>query len=444
MGAGVSSSEIPHIDDFSIDSAADSAPTMHLVTLSGKCDEIAFSDAIDALNAANASVVFFHEETGIAVVKGLDDDAAKQEARDSECISDIDDDESFLLDVDTSTSESTLMENDGVMSPTDPASSYWYDAFQWNMRTIKADKAWEAGRFGSDSVTVAVLDTGIDYENPDLAGLVDLDKSASFVPLDDVYSQYYFPWKHPITDLHYHGTHVANTIVGNGWSVAGVTSNIKLIGVKVCSAVEGSCPFSSVIAGVLHAVDVEADVINMSLGGSFQKANGNGKIAGYINKVFNYVNRNKSVVVVAAGNDNTDLDHNGNQYNSYCDTPNTMCVSASDINDQATDYTNYGNSAIDVAAPGGSSEGSIYAVCSQTSLVIAACRAGWYVIGLAGSSMAAPHVAGLAALVVEDVGNKPAQVKNTIRNSADDLGDNGNDPYFGRGRINVAAALGLE
>lgn len=126
----------------------------------------------------------------------------------------------------------------------------------------------------------------------------------------------------------------------------------------------------------------------------------------------------------------------------YCDAPNVLCVSATNIGDQPASYTNYG-STIDVAAPGGGAGGSISGACSQTSLVIPACQSGWRIIGLAGTSMASPHVAGLAALLVEDVGNNPARVRAEIRNSADDLGANGEDSYFGRGRINVAAALGV-
>ena len=89
-------------------------------------------------------------------------------------------------------------------------------------------------------------------------------------------------------------------------------------------------------------------------------------------------------------------------------------------------------------APGGISGGVIWAACSSTSLVKPNCS----VRGLAGTSMAAPHVSGLAALVVEDVGRNPGRIKSIIRNSADDLGKNGADPYYGKGRINVANAVG--
>jgi len=303
---------------------------------------------------------------------------------------------------------------------------------------------------------VAILDTGIDYEHIDLRDRVDLTRSKSFVPFDDAYVNYYFHGKHPITDLHYHGTHVAATVASNGYATAGVTSKTTLIGIKVCSFYdEVACPFSSIIAGLLHAVDSGADVANMSLGSGFLKNQYPG-LVGYINKAYNYANSKKMLIVVSAGNASEDLDKNGAVYNTFCDTPNTMCVSATgpqssdDIYtgpfhevDAPAFYTNYGTSAVDVAAPGGNSGGYVWAACSSTSLVIRGCQASpSYVVALQGTSMAAPHVSGLAALVVEDVGRNPGRAKSIIRNSADDLGKNGADPYYGKGRINVANAVG--
>jgi len=327
------------------------------------------------------------------------------------------------------------------------------------MRAVKADQAWAAGRTGSAAVTIAILDTGIDYGYVDLQGRVDLDRSVSFIPTDDALVDAYFHGRHPVTDLFFHGTHVAATAVSNSYVVAGITSKTTLMGVKVCGVYQddegdwqASCPFSAVIMGVLHAVDNGADVINMSLGGWFPRA-GNGWYVGFINSVFNYANAAGVTVVVSAGNDNWDLDHDGNEYTTYCDAPNVLCVAATgptaggtygpwtDVDARAP-YSNYGRSAISVAAPGGTSDGGwVWSACSQTSLAIPVCATGIYVIGAYGTSMAAPHVAGLAALMVEDYGRNPARVRTRIMKSADDLGRPGVDPYYGRGRINVASAV---
>lgn len=175
-----------------------------------------------------------------------------------------------------------------------------------------------------------------------------------------------------LTDLGYHGTHVAAAVASNGLIGAGVTSQTTLTAVKVCSVIQNGCPFSAVISGVLYAADNGANVINMSLGGAFTKA-GNGRFVGFINKVFNTARREDALVVAAAGNDATDLDHNGNEFASYCDAPGVVCVSATgptasaSINgpwtnpDAPAPYTNYGRSAISVAAPGGTGEGFVYA-----------------------------------------------------------------------------------
>ena len=111
----------------------------------------------------------------------------------------------------------------GPESPDDPTTAFFY-ARQWHLRAIQADMAWAEGSYGSEDVTVAILDTGIDYDYPDLQGRVDLSRSISLQPMDDLYAGIYFPGKHPITDLHYHGTHVASTVVSNGYVNAGVTS----------------------------------------------------------------------------------------------------------------------------------------------------------------------------------------------------------------------------
>jgi subtilisin family serine protease len=190
----------------------------------------------------------------------------------------------------------------------------------------------------------------------------------------------------------------------------------------------------------------------MSLGGGFSKA-GNGRFVSLINRVFNYAKQKGMTIVVAAGNESTDLDHVGNLYKTYCDAPHVVCVSATGPTnatnvgpwqnvDAFASYSNYGRSAISVAAPGGNAS-FVTAACSRTSLLYTVCATGNYVLGSNGTSMATPHVSGLAALLVEDFGRNPARIRAKIQQSADDLGQPGTDPYYGKGRINVKTALGL-
>jgi subtilisin family serine protease len=279
------------------------------------------------------------------------------------------------------------------------------------------------------------------------------------MPVDDALVATNFPGRHPITDLLFHGTHVAATVASNALALAGMTSQVTLMGVKVCTVVDGTCDFGATIMGFLHAVDNGADVINLSLGGGFPKwiAAADHQAAGmvgFINSIFSYAKDQGVTVVVAAGNEELDLDKQPALYKTYCDAPNTICVSAtgptsadSDVGpwyevDAPADYTNYGRSAIDVAAPGGTDAGLIWGPCSQTSLIIPPCQTGYFILGIGGTSMAAPHVSGLAALLVEDLGRNPGDIQAAIKNGADDLGQRGVDKFYGRGRINVMGSLG--
>lgn len=404
------------------------------------------ADFAGAVADAGGRIIFQHD-TGFAFVGGLSDAAATQlgARKDvTEMVADASVDLNLPGEIETA--------GGSVASPSNPADAFFY-ARQWNFPAVGADAAWAAGFLGSPDVTVAILDTGIDYTNPDLAGLVDLSRSVSFLPDEDALVQAFFPSKNLITDLQYHGTHVAATVASNGFAAAGLTSRTSLMGVKVCR-VNRTCSFGAILSGVLYAADNGADVANLSLGGGFPKA-GLGRFVGFINKTFNYANQKGMTVVVSAGNSASDLDANGNIYASYCDAPNAICVSATGptgfgsvngpfINvDAPAPYTNVGRSSISVAAPGGSAL-PVWAVCSQTSIVVPVCQTGTFIIGLSGTSMAAPHVSGLAALLVNELGRKPGQIKTAIQNSADDLGPSGTDKAYGKGRINVAAALGVE
>lgn len=412
-----------------------------------------FADEVAALGG---TVRFQHKI--LALVDGLDSEAAVRLGTVGG-VSLVEQDTEFALDVTAGEIEPTFATPD---SPSNPTLAGRY-AWQWNMRAIGADIAWAAGYRGSPAVRVAILDTGIDRfgaNHIDLAGRIDYASGAQFMLDDPIVIGMGYP-VYPTDDLHFHGTHVAATVASNAYAAAGVTSGVTVIPVKVLglrlgpNGWGGSGTLGAVLAGVLHAADVDADVANMSLGGGFAKA-ANGRYLGLINSTFNYAHRKGLLVVVSAGNESIDLDHDGNFYKTYCSSPNTVCVSAtgpatsadrsgpwSDV-DALASYSNYGRSAINVAAPGGDSGGFVWAACSRASLLYG-CSGGNFLLGSAGTSMASPHVSGLAALIVEKIGrNKPAQVKAILEQSADDLGQPGTDPAYGKGRINVPRALGLQ
>jgi hypothetical protein len=433
------------------------------------------SDFLSRVTQLGGAVESVHQQAGIAVVSHLSATAAGQLASVAG-VADVEPDAVVTLDAPLAAAEAdaSAVEDPSINSQANPTIAARY-AWQWNMRAIGANNAWAAGKLGSAGVTVAILDTGIDYDALDLNGLVDLSRSTSFVASDDAVSTTYFPSRNRISDYNGHGTNVATQVSSKAVALAGVTSKTTLIGVKVLGA-SGSGSFSGVLNGVLWAADHGADVANMSLGSGFAKT-ANGRVLSLINRVFNYASQQGMLIVVAAGNSAANLDANGNEVVTYCDMPQVVCVSAvgpataTGAVDTPSFYTNFGRSAISVAAPGGNAQpvGTSYALsawpwgndiaswvwslCSKTRIigytptgapVLTSCTAGNRLLGEIGTSQASPHVAGLAALLVAEKGHGvPQQIKAAILQSADDAGQPGVDPYFGKGRINVAKALGL-
>jgi subtilisin family serine protease len=339
-------------------------------------------------------------------------------------------------------------------SASNPTTASFYPR-QWHLRQIGAHTAWAAGRRGSATVKVGILDTGLDYRHPDLAGRVDLALSRSFVPQDNALIQQLFPGAHPIADLHYHGTHVGATVSSNAIAAAGVTSGVTLVGLKVLDRNGNGDAFASLDA-IVYAADAGIDVINMSLGiASPLSRNSLAWFNEMINRTTNYAHSRGMTIIVAAGNENMNLDAIGGSFKAYCTATQVVCISATGptsqtgvngpwVNiDNKASYSNYGRAFVDFAAPGGNGVSRVTAACSSFSVVQPVCRTGVFVLGINGTSMASPHAAGLAALLVEKYGRNPGAIRAALVRSSDDLGQPGNDPIYGQGRINVARALGL-
>jgi len=452
------------------------------------------NDFAGVVSRFGGTVVNYHADAGFAVVDGLTPADAAALAR-SRSVKAVEPDfEAQIIDPSPRTTEAAIEGADvGITSQANPATAFFFPR-QWHHRAIGAHTAWAAGALGSASVSVAILDSGIDHLYPDLVGLVDLNRSASFVatnstnpqsPSDDQLLATFFPGSgRPLTsDLNGHGTHVASTVSSKATVNAGVTSRVTLMAVKVANA-RGSAAFSAILNGVVFAVDHGADVINMSLGAAFL---GHGGYIGFLNQIARYATANGVTVVVSAGNEGIDLDHSGGIYSAFCSNGMVICVSATgphrattvngpyfDDLDESAIYTNFGTSSVEVAAPGGNwaenaagqitSAVGVWAACSKTSLdfitppqppppappvppfyqktVCAQFPQFSFTLGLIGTSMASPHVAGVAALLVERVGRNPGQIRTILQNTADDLGKPGADPRYGKGRINVARALG--
>ena len=339
---------------------------------------------------------------------------------------------------------------------------------QWNIFKVQANLAWTVTQ-GNAAVKVAVLDTGICAHHIDLAGKVDAAQSASFVPA--VFACPPTPaipvppacigcpaWE----DRHFHGTHVAGTISSNNHGTAGIAPNVRLRAVKVLNCFGGGA-FSWVISGIMYAADNGNDVINMSLGAYFPKNGGPGPALGplvaALNKAVNYAHSKGVLVVSAAGNSGIDLDSDQNFTAVPCQSGSGMCTGSTTISDALSSFSNHGVSGPQIVAPGGGTPTApfsptvpnrfILAPCSRHSVLIPICGtipAAQFYLFVAGTSMAAPHVAGAAALVDSIARQGPGsanagQLSNALLNSADDLGRVGTDNTFSRGRLNVFKAV---
>ena len=282
-----------------------------------------------------------------------------------------------------------------------------YFGSQWNMSMVRATEAWNITQ-GSPNVSIAILDTGIDLSHPDLQG--------------KVISSVNFSTSTTVSDLYGHGTHVAGiaaAATNNGVGVAGLGYNSSLMNVKVMND-DGIGTYSALIQGIVWAADKGAEVINMSLGGS--------SASSALQDAVEYAWNKGVVLVAAAGNNASSTPFYPAYYQSV------MATAATDKYDQRTVYSNYGDW-VDVAAPGD----NIYSTVPARSGSL--CSPSGY-RSLSGTSMASPHVAGLAALVFTQVvdingnGLLNDEVRARIQDTAEKTVSG-----IGSGRINAYAAV---
>ncbi len=274
---------------------------------------------------------------------------------------------------------------------------------QWHMRQIGMPEAWKMA--DGNGVIVAVLDTGVAYEDygtftqlPDLKGI-------TFVkPFDFVANT-----KHA-NDDHGHGSHVTGSIAQvthNGIGVAGVARNVRIMPLKVLSA-GGSGSVAGIADAIRYAADNGAKVINMSLGGAFPSA--------VLKKAVKYAFDKGVTVVCAAGNESRSKVGYPAAY------PGAIAVSATQENEAITFYSNYGKD-IDIAAPGGNTQdknggrGNPDGGVLQATIVIGDPTKNGY-FAFMGTSMASPHAAGVAALVVGEGVTDPAAVEKILQDTA--------------------------
>ncbi|MDD2456974.1 MAG: S8 family serine peptidase [Eubacteriales bacterium] len=310
----------------------------------------------------------------------------------------------------------------------------FYYALQWNFAAssaggINLEEAWT--KTTGSGVTVAIVDTGIAYEDygsfvqaPDLAA-TNFISGYDFVNNDD-----------HANDDNSHGTHVAGTIAqstNNSIGVAGIAYDATLMPVKVLNK-KGSGTYTAIANGIRYAADHDADVINLSLGGPYPSTTLESALA--------YAHSKNVTIVAAAGNDGTGTVSYPAAYDAY-----VIAVGATRVDKTLAYYSNWGSS-LDLVAPGGDvnvdqnsddqKDGILQNTFNPTTKVVS--DFGYYFFQ--GTSMASPHVAGVAALVIAaGVATSPADVQKVLQTTALDLGAEGRDNTYGHGLIDAGKAL---
>ena len=284
---------------------------------------------------------------------------------------------------------------------------------QWNLRSINVEGAWDNTK--GNGVTVAVIDTGISQ-------VTDL-KDTKFVKGYDFVSD-----RVDAADDNGHGTHVAGTIAqstNNQYGVAGIAYEASLMPLKVLNA-EGGGTITDIAEAIRYAADHGADVINVSLGGSGDSS--------VLREAIDYAYRKGVVVVAAAGNSNGSSAAYPSRY------PHVIAVAALDATGARAPYSNFG-AGVDISAPGGLTQNGNPAGGILQNTIDPETGASVFT-SLQGTSMAAPHVAGVAALVKSAGIDDPAQIAEVLKKSARTMpGDELN--HYGAGQLDAAAAVKL-
>jgi serine protease len=282
-----------------------------------------------------------------------------------------------------------------------------YYSKQWNLHQIGIEGAWSQTK--GSGITVAVIDTGI-------TRVRDLYET-KFVKGYDFVND-----REEAKDDHGHGTHVAGTIAqatNNKYGVAGIAYEANLMPLKVLSAYGGGT-VADIAEAIKFAADKGADVINMSLGGGGESQ--------LMKQAIEYAHRKGVVIIAAAGNENT----SGVSYPARY--PHVIGVSAYGPDSEKAPYSNFG-AGVDISAPGGSEAGQILQETIDEN------GEGIF-LGLQGTSMASPHVAGVAALIRATGVKDPEDIFKVLQQSARVIQDDGLN-YYGAGQLNAQAAVKL-
>ncbi|MFA6142520.1 MAG: S8 family serine peptidase [Candidatus Omnitrophota bacterium] len=344
--------------------------------------------------------------------------------------------------------------------PSDPyysSSGSWGQSYDdmWGLKKINIENAWKLST--GEGAVVAVLDSGIDYNHPDindniwtntaeLNGLSGVDDDHNGY-IDDVRGwDFYNIDNNPIDD-NGHGTHVAGIIAAEGNNdegIIGVAYKAKTMIVKMLNSSGSTDYYDRVAASIRYAVDMGARILNCSFGGGYSSV---------VNDAFKYAYDKGAIIIVAAGNDNSNTSSYYPASLNYVVTVSAIGTSNGRATYNGSYYSNYG-SAVDVAAPGDDIL-SLRAAGTDMFKVNPGYIPGDYFVPRGdanaeyyrswGTSMATPFVSGLAALMLsQDSDLTFAEFSRRLKFSSYDLGAVGWDQYYGWGRLDAFKALSYD
>jgi lantibiotic leader peptide-processing serine protease len=411
----------------------------------------AFSSAVQA---AGGEIVFSLDGLGVATVRGLSAAAVQDLALANDGLATFEDVAVPVEATATGVGPQSPDPTEGLQfSPeTEP-----FFGLQWGLRLIGADQAIAAGHTGHGA-RVAVIDSGVYYDHPDLSPNYDGGANffAPFCHLEPSSPPNVCDPADPL-DTVGHGTWVTGITVGavNGFGILGVAPETRFVALRACGGpFPGSCPLSSVLAAIRAAADLRVDVMNLSLncvvGVTCPDVPG---LVVALRRAVNYANGKGSLVVTVAQNNGLNLQAlPGTQKLALGEADTALVVSA--VGPDALPatlfgfaYSNYGN-VVDLAAPGGSAPPMEAGMLSTFSPFAPVPPSGARVLpgGLfaisGGTSAAAPHVSGAAALLVGHHGHlPPALLRTLLEVSARDVDGPGHSPFYGHGLLDAWAAL---
>lgn len=325
-----------------------------------------------------------------------------------------------------------------------------YVAYQWDIRRVGGDAETWALQQGAGAV-VAVLDTGVYELHPDIAPNYAYGKD--FVDITAPLPPGWTMWDQGgPQDYNGHGTHVAGSIAAtvDAGRIIGVAPEASIANYKVLVAVIDDEGFDTgigfqswIVDGIVTAADDGVHVINMSLGG-WRFMNEPGGAAAYVAylRATQYARLQGTLVVASSGNSGLDLTKVRPAFNVPSGTPAAMSINATGPDDSLAFYSNYGASETRVVGPGGDVSAPPFSYClsAYSPLNAWAPGAGW--VFSIGTSMAAPKVAGVAALVyAQNPGISPQQVEARLMQTAEPIGDIGFSAEFGHGMAHAYRAL---